>query len=344
MFGKILILVANWLNFVKAITVNTVLSTLFMKKRLLALSALMFASVGVFGQQDMALTHFFYNKMLFNPGATGIDEGICGSLLYRNQWDKVNGAPNSAVFNAEANLERWAPIGAGITFAHDAIGFNRTNNMQLNLSYHATTSAGILGVGVGLGFNNFGLNPNWVPPSTLLDPTLPVGSSATQFDMNAGLYWKGLSETVPYYVGLSATHLTAPSMEQASILAAGQNVTFNVARHYYFMGGVTFDAGQNGKVDVQTMVQSDLVKTSVNLNARYIYNNMFYGGLGYRTSDAISVMAGFIPFKGAAISYSYDLSIHKLSSISRGTHELMVKYCYYLPPPPRTVSNHPRWL
>lgn len=343
MFGKILILVANWLKFVNANTVNTVLSTLFMKKRLLALSTLMFASVGVFGQQDMALTHFFYNKMLFNPGATGIDEGICGSLLYRNQWDKVNGAPNSAVFNAEANLERWAPIGAGITFAHDAIGFNRQNNMQLNGSYHATTAAGTLGVGVGLGFVNFGQSPVWVPPTTLIDPTLPAPSSATQFDLNAGLYWKGAAQT-PYYVGISATHLTAPSLEAASSLAAGTAVTYNTARHYYFMGGVTLLEIGPGDIDIQTLVQSDLVKTSFNLNARYIVNNQFYGGLGYRSSDAVSVMAGFIPWKGAAISYSYDLSINKLAKISRGTHELLVKYCYYLPPPPRTVSNHPRWL
>lgn len=124
----------------KPIGVNTVLSTLFMKKSLLALSTLMLASTGVFGQQDMALTHFIYNKMSFNPGATGIDEGICGTMTYRNQWDKVNGAPNSAVFNAEANLEGWLPAGVGLTVMHDAIGFNRQNNVLLNYSHHQSVA------------------------------------------------------------------------------------------------------------------------------------------------------------------------------------------------------------
>lgn len=63
------------------------------------------------GQQDKLLTHFMYDKMTLNPGKTGIDlfNGICGTSLYRNQWDKVNGAPNSAVLNIEANLDKYFP-------------------------------------------------------------------------------------------------------------------------------------------------------------------------------------------------------------------------------------------
>jgi hypothetical protein len=54
---------------------------------------------GIHAQQDKLLTHFIYDKMTINPGKTGIDmyNSICGTSIYRNQWDKVNGAPNSAV-------------------------------------------------------------------------------------------------------------------------------------------------------------------------------------------------------------------------------------------------------
>lgn len=344
MFRKILILVANWLKIVKVTGVNTVLSTLFMKKRLLALSTLMLASTGVFGQQDMALTHFIYNKMAFNPGATGMDEGICGTLLYRNQWDKINGAPNSAVFNAEANLNRWIPAGVGISFAHDAIGFNRQNNLYLNYSHHLTVgSAGTLGIGVGLGMFNLGLDPNWVPPTTNLDPSLPAKSSATAFDLNAGLYWKG---TAPYYIGISSTHVAPPSLEQISSMSAGSPINFNAARHYQVMGGYTLQqvGGGPGDVDIQAMLRTDAVKFSVDLNARYIWKSMLYGGLTYRTSDAVAVMVGWMPMRGTVVGYSYDLTVNKLSNISRGTHELVVKYCYYLPPPPIQKTKHPRWL
>ena len=76
-----------------------------MNKTLRILSAFVLCSFGASAQQDIALTHFIYNKFAINPGATGIEEGLCGNLIYRNQWDKVNGAPNSFVFNVDANLQ-----------------------------------------------------------------------------------------------------------------------------------------------------------------------------------------------------------------------------------------------
>jgi hypothetical protein len=63
----------------------------------------------LFAQQEKLLTHFIYDKMTINPGSTGMDEGICATTMYRNQWDKVNGAPNSAVLNIEANMNRFFP-------------------------------------------------------------------------------------------------------------------------------------------------------------------------------------------------------------------------------------------
>jgi len=346
LFRKILILVPNWLIFVNLEREITLTSTLFMKKRLLILSTLLLTATGTFAQQDMLVTHFIFNKMTFNPGAAGIDDGICGTMLYRNQWDRVNGAPNSALLNVEANLHRWAPVGAGLSFAHDAIGFNRQNNLLLNGAYHVITQHGTLGIGVGVGMINFGLAPVWVPPVTMVDATLPASSSATTLDLNFGLYWKAANK--PYYAGLSATHLAAPDLKTSSILGASAGTAYTAARHYYAMGGYTFKniGNEDGAIDVQTMVRTDLVKFSVDLNARYLYRNLFYGGVTYRTFDGVAFMGGFMPpmIPNFMIGYSYDLTLNKLSTISRGSHEVVLKYCYYLPPVPRTVTLHPRYL
>ena len=95
---------------------------------LLLLGCLPFVSVA---QQDKLLTHFIFDKMSINPGETGIDEGLCGAMIYRNQWNRVTGAPNSFVLNAEANINDYFPGGVGISFYHDAIGFARQNNFLL---------------------------------------------------------------------------------------------------------------------------------------------------------------------------------------------------------------------
>jgi len=285
-----------------------------------------------------------YDKMSINPGSTAFDitndAGICGTSIYRNQWDKVNGAPNSAVLNVEANLSRFFPGGIGISFYHDAIGFARQNNVLLNYSYPLSLgNAGTLGIGIGVGIMNYGMKPDWVPPTSNPDPSLPTDWSAVNLDLNFGLYFKGKN----YYAGFSSTHLSESLMEGPNNLAEN----FQSARHYYLMGGKSFPDIAGGDIDVQTLLRTDMVKFSADINARYIYDlsgNDLWGGLSYRTSDAISFMVGYSPMKELSVGYSYDLTINKLASISRGSHELFVKYCIYIPPPPIQKIHHPRWL
>ncbi len=319
-----------------------------MKKKILVVTTLLLASASSFAQQDYALTHFIYNKMAVNPGETGIEEGMCGNAIYRNQWDKVNGAPNTLLVNGEMNLSRWVNGGAGVNINHDAIGFNRQTSVVLNYSHHFPIRNGVLGVGVGVGMMSFGLNPVWVPPNTLNDASLPAGSGAITLDANFGLYYR----TDNWYAGLSSTHLPASPSTIESVVA-GQNVDYNVARHYYFMGGYTFMdiGGSDGNLDIQMLGQTDAVKTSVNLNARYIYKGFLYGGLGFRNSDAASILLGWRPYTKSTksgssflwIGYSYDLTIGKIANISNGTHEMAVKYCF-IPKIPITKTKHPRWL
>lgn len=324
-----------------------------MKKRILVVTTLLLTSIGANAQQDIALTHFMFNKMSVNPGETGIEDGVCGNLIYRNQWDKVNGAPNSFIFNAEANLPslmQSSPLnaGVGINVVHDAIGFNRQNNVMLSYSQHIDLPTGKLGIGVSVGLISFGLNPVWVPPTTMQDASLPAGSSAMTLDANFGIYYRASN----WYAGLSSTHLPAPILAQKSILGTG-NVEYNAARHYYFMGGYTIKdlASSGNDIDIQLLGQTDAVKTSVNLNARFIYQGFLYGGLAFRNSDAASVLLGYRFAQSTTKSgtffgwagYSYDLTIGKISNISNGTHEMMVKCCY-VPKMKVTKHKHPRWL
>lgn len=315
---------------------------------LLKISVLSFVVLFVIGsatgQQDKLLTHFFFDKMSINPGETGLDDGICATTIYRNQWDKVNGAPNSAVLNIEANMNRFFPGGLGISFYHDAIGFSRQNNVLLNYSYPIQIgNLGRLGLGLGVGIMTYGMNPTWVPPQTTQDPSLPAaGFQAANLDLNFGAYFKGKN----MYAGLSSTHLSESVLSSVGIQT--MPATYQSARHYYFMGGYKVRDVAGGNIDGNLLLRTDLVKFSADINARYFYvkNNkeLAYGGLTYRTSDAVAIILGYNPIADLTVGYSYDLTLNKLSSVSRGSHEIMVKYCFYLPPPPVTKSRHPRWL
>lgn len=310
-----------------------------MKNYLLIFSFLLsLVAVPVFAQQNKLLTHFIFDKMSINPGATGMgmEDGFCGTAVYRNQWDRVNGAPNSALLNLEGSLSRKFPGGFGLSFYHDAIGYARQNNVVLNYSYPLTLGDGVLGIGLGLGLVSYGMNPEWVTPDGIPeDASLPQGMNEMNIDANLGLYY---SHNQGWYAGISSTHLPASELEL---------LNFKTARHYFAMGGYKwnepFASVPEVDLDFNAMMRSDLVQLSADLNVRAIYDDMFWGGLTYRPSDAVGIMAG-VELNGLMIGYSYDITVNQLSTISRGSHEILMKYCHFLPPPPITKSRNPRYL
>ena len=101
-----------------------------------------------------------------------------------------------------------------------------------------------------------------------------------------------------------------------------------------------------GGSSILNATSSSYTPPSASAGTVYYYCIVSAGGNGCTatTSDAVAVVLGYSPMENMTVGYSYDITVNKLASISRGSHELLVKYCYYLPPPPVTKARHPRWL
>jgi hypothetical protein len=70
------------------------------------------------------------------------------------------------------------------------------------------------------------------------------------------------------------------------------NVRYQLARHYYLVGGYTFNLVTGGKhgINPNVKVKSDAASTQLDVNLTYIYNNQFWVGVSYRMQDAIAPM------------------------------------------------------
>ncbi|CAN0254506.1 unnamed protein product, partial [Chrysoparadoxa australica] len=210
------------------------------------------------------------------------------------------------LLNAEANINNYFPGGVGINCYHDAIGFARQNSVLLNYAYPVVTDFGTIGVGIGLGLYNYGMQPDWIPPTDVPDNSLPVGYSATGLDLNFGAYFKSTSN---YYAGISFTHLNAPRLEK-KVEDNGLNLTqaFNAGRHLYIMGGYTTQPIGPGRIDGNLLFRSDLIKSSADFNFRYLMRMgelEYYGGISFRTNESIPLMIGGSMNNWTA-GYSYD--------------------------------------
>jgi type IX secretion system PorP/SprF family membrane protein len=280
-------------------------------------------------QQDPQFSQSMYNIMMFNPGYAGSKNAICATALNRQQWMGFDGAPVTSVFTVNSPFRLMGTDhGAGLHILNDEAGFERNLGINASYAYRMDAWAGKLGIGFGFGMINSSLDAEWHMPSgsghtpSSGDPSVPEGNeSVLTMDFSAGLYYY----TENMYVGISTTHLNKPSIEYSS------TATTFLARHYYLTAGYTLSTGNPSYlVRPALTVHTDGAMAQINMGGMVEYKNRIRGGLSYRYGAAIVALAGVELFNGINIGYSYDFSTTAMSSHSKGTHELMIRYCFDL--------------
>lgn len=300
-------------------------------------------------QQDPQFTQFMYCKQAYNPAMVGTDGSICFNALYRQQWVSFPGAPKTGLFGFNMPLDVLGGMGVGFYFANDQLGAMASNSARLQGSKHFIfDNGGILAAGLDVGIFQQRINGTFVAPQTLQDPAIPsnAGTGGTNApalnklvpDVGLGLYF-----TIPnkMYVGVSTTHLSSQELKGAtqgsSTVSVGYKLTFDVARHYYIIGGYHFSfAAGDHMVTPNIKIKTDAATTQVDFNLTYMLQRQFWIGATYRLQDAIAPMLGVqdVLVKGLKVGYSYDVTLSKIKGYSSGTHEIMLGYC--LKPKPAT--------
>lgn len=297
-------------------------------------------------QQDRQLSFYSFDGMSFNPAITGF-EGYSGTMIYRNQWDKVENAPNTTLFNFQGNLNNIisnrlpGAVGVGLSFYNDVIGQMKQNNFKLNGAYHIKTPVGKFSAGFGLGFLQMVIDGEWIAPDTpvLFDPTISglmnkVGES--RFDLNFGLHYANRYG----YVGFSTTHMSQSAFQQLSMESA---------RHYYVLAGTSFGvgAGQRFKLKPSVLIKADGAIAIFDLNVRAEHalanNRSVWIGTTYRFSDGLGLMAG-TSMGGLHLGYSFEWMTNPMKVWGRGSHEFMLRYEIFPAPKPITGTSCPHIL
>ncbi len=288
------------------------------------------AAVGgtVFAQQDPQFTQYMFDRLSVNPAVAGITGQLCATAMFRQQWTGFDGAPKTGLLNASMAIK---PIssGIGLSVYLDELGQQKSTFARLSYSYHKKLGTGTLGIGLSAGLVSHTLGRDWRTRDPLAqDAAIPAnGDSDSSFDLGGGLYYTSPT----FWIGISATHITEGEMEDVSI---------KTARHYWVQAGYDWAIKGDKKYILQpsVLVKSDATSTQVDLNATFLYNNMVWLGVSYRTEDAIAPMIGY-QFKPndksmLRIGYSYDVTTSALSNYSSGSHEVMLNYCVLLVKPP----------
>ena len=332
-------------------------------------------STSVLAQQDPYVTHYMFNRTMYNPAAVGANGKFCFTALSHYQYtgfedrtpefykDKNTGIAEQAVKNVGPKTQMAsfsAPFnftdpsgqsknygGLGIGFINDKLGYEYSTHVKIALAGRLPLSnGGAIALGGEVNLLQKGIDGNMLKPLVQGDPNIPQTNINTMLPNYAGgLYYdnpmtnNGSWEKM--WISLSASQL-----KRQVYNVAGYNFNTTVT-HLFLMGGITkndFIGNPNLKLHPSFMFKRSPGINQIELTGLLEFKEKLWGGLGYRsTSDAFSLLLGYSGFRGKLqglrIGYSYDLTLTKILSVSSGSHEIQLNYCFEIKWPPPTVKR-----
>ena len=279
-----------------------------------------------YAQQAPHYSQYIYNMEVLNPAFVGSKADLSISLLSRQQWVGVEGAPETKTFSIGGRIKDG--FGLGATLINDQLGLFKSTNMNIDASYTIPTSRyGRVSFGLKGGmtiFNNntaIGITPdNDVYPSTRgRFPTVGFG----------GLYYNSR-----LFVGLSIPNILKSSSFRT--VDTPTTVEFNDA-NYFMIAGAIFNLTENILFKPTTIIKySPTLPISIDLNANFTYKNKIETGISYRYKNSVSALTALIVKEKFRIGYAYEYQLATYGA-NLSSHEIILRFDFNL-------KRNTRWL
>lgn len=293
-----------------------------MKKVIIVLSVFLL-SMGVYAQQDYQFSQYMSNISYINPAYTGSNDHGTFSGLFRKQWVKFEGAPNSGVITYETPISKQN-MGLGGILSFDKIGVSKQINLSANYAYHLDFGSSKLAFGLNAGIIHYSADLSSLTIWDQQDESFANDYSSKiipQFGFGAYFY------SDKYFAGISIPRVTSVNSDEVINFNINNAPVLN--RHYYLMGGYNFDLNEN--FILKSSALGKYVKGAPlggEISALVEYKKLYTLGVSFRSNDAISPILQYKIKDFAKIGYSYDITISQMRGYSAGSHEILLSYIF----------------
>jgi len=300
---------------------------LYLMKKISLIILLSILSMEIFSQQDPQFAHNRDNLLFTNPAYAGMSDGICATAINRTQWVGFEGAPVTTVAGVHSGIKLFGVKGGiGISMMSDNFEFEKNFQAKLAYSYHRRMLGGTVGFGIEAGMINKDLNGSgFRPPESESDPVIPTEQvQKIVFDLGAGVFYKVGDR---FFAGVSMSHIHQPKVTYPTLI--NKDAASFLRRHYFATAGYNFRL-LNSPIELQpsVFVKFDGTKMQYSGNISAVYNKKIRLGVSYRNQEAIIPMLTFEMIEGLKVGYAYELSLTRLITVSKGSHEIFVGYCF----------------
>lgn len=292
-------------------------------------------------QTDARLTQYWAVPTYYNPGAVGETDFVRLRGGSRLQWLGIDNAPTTFLVTGDMPVKIGKKrIGVGVMFQQETAGLYTNITADIQLGYKLNLFKGVLTAAVNVGLLNekFKGSEVFIPDDDDYHqstdeaiPTHDVGGNA--LDLGVGAYFYHPK----FWAGISLLHANNPTVtftddSQNASSSAGSSSDLNKKYKFTAPRALYFTAEGNiplrntlFEVLPAVLLRSDFSSVDVAANVRLRYNKLFYAGVGYRHTDAVSLLLG-AEIKGIFLAYAYDWSFSAISRASSGSHEIFAGY------------------
>ena len=291
-----------------------------MLRRIVLITLLLITVCGLRAQYDPSYSHYWAMETSYNPAAAGKTSLMNITAAYNMTLAGYKRAPKTMFISGDMPLYAIGSYhGLGAQIISDNIGLFAHQKLGLQYAYRLKLFGGMMGVGVQGSLLSEKFDGSGVDLEQSDDPAFAKSDiTGTAVDLAAGLYYQHQQ----WYVGVSAQHLTAPTV------SLGETNELEINRSYYFTAGYNIKL-RNPFLTIHTSVFgiSDGVGYKGQLTGRLRYTHdekMMYGGLSYSPQNSVTLLLGG-NFHGVTVGYSYEVYTSAIN-IGNGSHELFVGY------------------
>lgn len=287
-------------------------------------------------QQRAHYSQYMLNPYLVNPAAGGASDYYKFMAGYRRQWVNFDESPKTFYLSAHGHLgkhigpysgksqfEKMRFHGLGLVLVNDVTGPTSRTTGYLSYSYNMKINKKIrVAFGAFLGMQQFMVNGSKL---RLNDPSSPLNSGASSMvpdgSVGSWLY------SNKFFFGVSVNQIFQSKLDIERADDRFGTEDNKLHNHYFITGGYNFSIANNVDFMPSMMIKAvNPAPVSADINAKFIYKQMFWVGASYRTQDAMVGMMGLVFKNKYELGYSYDYPLSDINNYSSGSHEVVLGY------------------
>lgn len=297
-----------------------------MKKIIIILSLSLMVFGRLYSQQDAQFTLYMTNPLVYNPALAGTALFYQIRMNNRFQWAGFEDAPITNSISAYGPHTK-KDMGFGGTVYNDITGPTSRTGVSGVYGYNMALQKDIrISFGLNVGIMQYKVDGSKIKTYSELtsgDKDLVLNGTVISSlvpDVSAGVYvWNG-----NFYGGFSGLHLLNIFSKDAKKNIAGIDI---LDTHFYLIGGYLYKVDREWTIEPTLIVKKVIPAAyKLEISGKIIYKGMLWGGLAFRTQDAISIVIGYTHDKKINFGYAFDLALNDMRRYSAGSHEIVIGY------------------